>query len=362
MFKNLRPIAMMAAAASMAFVISSCDEKVELMNESVNIETPSLLTRSSEAVSSEDGFGYYETEFLAGQSIHAGTVVIRNDFNNVYVTLKTFDGWMIGKTHLFIGPKDVLLDPANGFVNKNGSPKNGQFPYGETLDPAATEWEFVMPLMDLYETFYGDQATEFCGEKICPVVAAHAEVMKQIGTTEEGEPIFQTETAWGKGPKFVNKGNWSTYTAGFCVTFPSEEETPEYSFQTETAWAFDTENPLEYGGNWAKFIQYNGEPLQVILLAGQKETEMTVTLTPVGDKVNIVIEGIAEIAPENDGKWVLQDKADAVKIQGYEVAPVGTNPAPGQFKSYQGRDLNITVDAANFYGIHLDVAKLTVVR
>ena len=42
-----------------------------------------------------------------------------------------------------------------------------------------------------------------------------------------------------------------------------------------------------------------------------------------------------------------------------ETAPSG-NPAPGQFTYYKGRELEIVVDAANFYGIHLDVAKLTV--
>ena len=73
----------------------------------------------------------------------------------------------------------------------------------------------------------------------------------------------------------------------------------------------------------------------------------------------MVFANIFEVAPENDGKWVFQDNADAIKIQGYETAPSG-NPAPGQFQTYKGRELDIVVDAVNFYGIHLDVAKLTV--
>lgn len=68
----------------------------------------------------------------------------------------------------------------------------------------------------------------------------------------------------------------------------------------------------------------------------------------------MVFKNIYEIAPESDGKWVFQDVADAIKIQGYETAPSG-NPAPGQFTYYKGRELEIVVDAANFYGIHLDV-------
>ena len=285
----------------------------------------------------------------------AGKISICNDYENVYVKFTTTDGWMMGKTHLFIGPKEVLLNPANGYVNKNGSPKNGHFPYGETFDPAVTEWEFALPLVDLYEMFGLD--VDYFGTEICPVVAAHAEVMK------EKEPgVWQRETAWGEGEKFVKKGNWSMYSEGYCVVFPPDEPpTVEYEFDPQTGWAFDVDNPLAYGGNWAKYIQYNGEPLTVMILAGQKETDMTVTLTPAGEgKVQMVFEGIVEIAPENDGKWVLQDTEEAIKVQGYETAPSG-NPAPGQFKFYKGRDLTIIVDAANYYGIHLNVAKLKVI-
>ena len=80
-----------------------------------------------------------------------------------------------------------------------------------------------------------------------------------------------------------------------------------------------------------------------------------------GGKVEMAFAGIYEIAVENDGKWVLQDVQDAIKVQGYDEAPSG-NPAPGQFTYYKGRDLTILVDEANYYGIHLDVAKLLVVK
>ncbi len=45
----------------------------------------------------------------------------------------------------------------------------------------------------------------------------------------------------------------------------------------------------------------------------------------------------------------------------YDTPPYG-NPAPGQFNTCKGRELDIIADAANYYGIHLDVAKLTVIK
>lgn len=342
---------MIAAAVIMGFVFNACTADVDIDNPA---DSKAFIT--TRASTTHPTFGLYESDFLAGQKVKAGTISICNDYENVYVKFTTIDGWEMGRTHLFIGPKDILLDPANGYVNKNGSPKNGHFPYGEGFEPMVTEWEFVLPLEDLYAMFgltYGVDTDV----DVCPVIAAHAEVAKQID-----EYTWQTETAWGEGKKFVKKGNWSMYIEGYCVVFPPDEPpTPptEYELKEETAWAFDVTNPLEYGGNWAKFIQYNGEPLTVMLLAGQKETDMTVTLTPEGDKVKMVFKGIVEIAPDNDGKWVLQDNSDAVKVQGYAEPPFGTNPAPGQFTYYKGCELEIIVDAANYYGIHLDVAKLT---
>lgn len=356
MIKNLRLYFTIASVAILAFVTgcNKMETAIDTLNDSVSlIETKAGV---------DEGFGFYETDFIAGQNINAGTITISNDFDNVYVKFATVDGWQIEETHLYIGPKETLLDPANGYVNKNGSPKNGHFPYGEAFDPMVTEWVFALPIVDLY-AMYG-LTPEDAGD-VCPIIAAHAVVKKEI------EPdVWQGETAWGEGKKFVNRGNWSMYVQGYCVKFPPEEPPtpPTYELDEETAWAFDSYDH-EYGGNWAKYIQYDGEPLTVMLLAGQKETPMRVSLTPAEEgKVRMVFTEIYGIAPENDGKWVLQeyDKEgnwipDAIKIQGYDTAPSG-NPAPGQFNTYKGRELDIIVDAANYYGIHLNVAKLTVIN
>ncbi len=358
MLKSLKLAFTIASLAILTVVTGSCN-KIETTVDAPNGGMPISRTRAV----ADDGFGYWQSAFMAGQHIEAGTITIYNDFENVYVTFATKDGWQIEQTHLFIGPKEILLDPANDYVTQNGSPKNGHFPHQATFDPMVTEWEVKLPLLDLYAMFYGEElAPEYYAEKatICPVVAAHAAVKKEI---EPG--VWQEETAWGEGEKFVEEnGNWSMYILGYCVKYPPYDPPtpPAYELKEETAWAFDVNNPLAYGKNWAKYIQFNGEPLTVMLLAGQKPTDMTVTLTPAGDgKVEMAFAGIFEIAPENDGKWVLQDVQDAIKVQGYGKAPSG-NPAPGKFTYYKGRDLTIVVNAANYYGIHLDVAKLTVVE
>lgn len=344
---------MIASMALLGFVFNACNNELEFVEEGLSNGVSFSTTRAS----ANQVFGLFETDFLAGQKIKAGTISIWNDYDNVYVKFATKDGWQIRRTHLFIGPKDILLDPANGYVNKNGSPKNGHFPYGEYFDPFVTEWVFSLPLTELYAMFGLDFDMEV---DVCPVIAAHAEVLKQ-----KADGTWQEETAWGNGNKFVKKGNWSMYVEGYCTEFPPEDPpTPptEYTLDDETAWAFDGNNH-EYnpgqGGNWAFYIDYAGVEKTCVLYAGQKETDMTVTLTPAGEgKVKMVFENIFEIAPENDGKWVLQDVKEAIKVQGYATAPSG-NPAPGQFTYYKGRNLEIVVDAANYYGIHLDVAKLT---
>lgn len=112
------------------------------------------------------------------------------------------------------------------------------------------------------------------------------------------------ETAWANGPRYVNRGNWATYTP--------------------------------YVPNSS-----------VTLFAGQTLPAGTVAFSAVSNgKVTITIT-------LNDG-WRLKDGyAESVKIQGYSTAPSG-NPVPGSFAN-KGNLLTVEVDAAEFYGIHVDV-------
>jgi len=356
MVKKMSFLSMIVSMTFLVFIFNACSNDLEFADESVASEVAISTTRS---VPAHDIFGLYETEFIAAQHEVAGKISICNDYENVYVTVTTENGWKMGLTHLFIGPKEILLDPANGYVNKKGSPRNGHFPYGESFDPMVESWEFSLPLTDLYAMF----GLEFDMEvQVCPIVAIHAEVFKEM---EDG--TLDGQTAWGQGEKFPGAGNWAMFIEGYCTEFPPTPPTPptppSYKLDGETAWAFDNlEHVYNPGqtGNWAFYIVYAGVEETCVLYAGQKPTDMTVTLTPAGEgKVKMVFKNIFEIAPENDGKWVFQDTTAAIKVQGYETAPSG-NPAPGQFTYYKGRELEIVVDAANFYGIHLDVAKLTV--
>ena len=115
----------MVAAAIIAFTFNACNNDLEFVEEGLSNEATFSATRAG---ADHQVFGLYESEYIAGQHEVAGKISICNDYENVYVTFTTENGWQIRRTHLFIGPKEILLDPANGYVNKNGSPKNGQFP------------------------------------------------------------------------------------------------------------------------------------------------------------------------------------------------------------------------------------------
>jgi hypothetical protein len=121
------------------------------------------------------------------------------------------------------------------------------------------------------------------------------------------EPCYQEETAWAGGMRYVAKGNWATYTA-------------YEDGKTVTLWAGQHNN-----AGTVKFENDMGD------------VKITITLA----------EG-----------WSLQDVAEAVKIQGYATTPPASNPAPGQFTTYKGNDLIITIGEFAFYGIHVDVQKL----
>ena len=121
-----------AAIVAMGLATSSCSEDLDSMS---GVQNTALSTRAE----SSEQFGLKNVDLLAGQHNDAGDVKIWNDYENVYVQVEMQNGWEMSHIHMFIGPKDVLLDPDNGYVNKNGSPKNGQFPINEDLNPAITE-------------------------------------------------------------------------------------------------------------------------------------------------------------------------------------------------------------------------------
>jgi len=113
-------------------------------------------------------------------------------------------------------------------------------------------------------------------------------------------------------------------------------------YKEDTGWAAGSRYVTR--GNWATFTAYTAGSVNIY--AGQNKFAGTATMSAVTNgNVTITMK-------LNDG-WSLQEVSNPVKIQGYSTAPSG-NPSPGRFAS-KGTSLTVTLPAANFYGIHLDV-------
>ena len=116
------------------------------------------------------------------------------------------------------------------------------------------------------------------------------------------------ETAWSFGPRYVNRGNWATYTP------------------------------------------YGGVEETVTLFAGQTMEAGTVNFSAPDDR-NVTIT-----ITLNSG-WRFADVEENVKIQDYTIAPT-ENPSPGLF-DHKGDATEspfvIVVPLNDFYGVHVDV-------
>lgn len=171
--------------------------------------------------------GYFCVALMAGQSIDAGDVCVGIEGTNLVVVYKTEGGWELTETHLWLGK--ALADMPQ---TKSGNPKIGNFPYNSGA-LAGTSYTLRLPL-----TMVG------IGCDTQYYFAAHAVVRKA-----DGSGGYQTETGWGSGTRFVDKGSWATY---FMVGF--ECYTPQVVKSCETGFAKgditlnslpDTEDPTK---------------------------------------------------------------------------------------------------------------------
>ncbi len=115
-----------------------------------------------------------------------------------------------------------------------------------------------------------------------------------------------------------------------------------YDYKGDTAWSAGERYVAR--GNWATYTAYAEGTVNVF--AGQHKFAGTASFSSVED-------GLVTISISLNEGWSLQNGGN-IKIQGYDVAPSG-NPSPGRFTTYKGTSFEVTVPAANFYGIHLDV-------
>ena len=134
MFKRTNYLLLIALAAILGFVTSACN-KLDVVKEN---PADGMALFGTKADAPADQFGLTEWDLIAGNPKNgktvAGKVSAWNDAEYVYVKYETVDGWYMGATHLFIGPKAILLDPANGYVNGNGSLIPGHLPYTATFE------------------------------------------------------------------------------------------------------------------------------------------------------------------------------------------------------------------------------------
>jgi hypothetical protein len=130
-----------------------------------------------------------DVNFIAGQNTNIGTVNVNKDFTTgkVYVTYTTTGNWYMTTLHLYVGKQGVAI-PAP-YVNKQGSPSPGQFPYSINLSGPAQTYTFEINNLD----------------GTCFTVAAHADVSEIVGGKTK-----QTQTGWAAGVRFVSQGNWAT--------------------------------------------------------------------------------------------------------------------------------------------------------
>ncbi|MGR5140231.1 hypothetical protein ACQKPX_00965 [Photobacterium sp. DNB23_23_1] len=161
-----------------------------------------------------------EVTLFAGQTIDAGTVTISNDENNLYVTFSTANDWLLKTTHLHVSTSLAGIP-----TNKKGNPKIGNFDYQTEHSPYATTFTYTILKTDLN-----------LGSNNSLVIAAHAEVVK----INENNEVIESETGWGDGKPFVDRGSWATYIE---YTWQDCNSNPPTT-KTETAFA--------YGANLAK--------------------------------------------------------------------------------------------------------------
>lgn len=289
---------------------SKLDDQSLSSSEQANLK--SLTTEACVPVSYHIWAGTIEEYF------YAGSVTLSNDAEYLYLDLTSPAGFQTVSDNVDIG-----------FYNElpSSRPDADALHYHYTIAGGALQTRVAIPLNDIFIEDLGSSVSKHCSENFYVIV--HTEILYNNGT---GISALSGWAGWNPGPDGVF-WKWMIYDP-CCIPVCDEE----------TAWA----NGFRYinRGNWATYTAYSGAAKTEVLYAGQKMDAGTVYFTPAGDKVQIVIEF-------NEG-WGLQEVKEAVKIQGYNQAPVNINPSPGLFTTYKGGELTVTVPRYNFYGVHVD--------
>lgn len=200
-------------------------------NEALELTEQSLLYEDYDELVLLDQFdGCYESfDLIAGQNYDAGSVIVSNDQDSIYVTYYTSGDWVLNETHLFVGDINDLP------TNNSGNPQIGQFPHNEQHN-GITTITIAVPI---------DHSIE------CYAIAAHASVSLIINGI-----LAQSETAWSNGNPIHNGGSWAMYN-DYCLMDCCESETisvPYYAGQDIGIGNLEVSNDEDY-----LYVTYNLE-------------------------------------------------------------------------------------------------------
>jgi len=168
---------------------------------------PVLLASLVTPVAADDAF--YSTNLNIGRdAVDVGdfTTTLSGDINDdpqitfTYLIDVANTDWRLDETHLYVGDAPPTKSAP------------GRFPYKDENLGGVVSDEYAFNLSEI----------DLDGDLIV-YVAAHAQLTRQTGVDEAGEPIYAYETTWAQGDNPIGKGkNWATY---FVLDF--NEEPPE---------------------------------------------------------------------------------------------------------------------------------------
>ncbi|GEM_PF-6837218 len=151
----------------------------------------------------------YETDLITDggeERDNVGSLSVGDDGTIVYAIDEDATDWRLAKAHLYVGDEPPAKHAPGRFPHHSGD-----------LDGVLT-YEFMVELE-------GD-------EDGIVYIAAHAELIMEVGVDEDGEPIYAYETAWAQAEvqdedsidEPIGKGrNWATY---FTVDASEPDDDP----------------------------------------------------------------------------------------------------------------------------------------
>lgn len=185
-------------ALFLSFSWTSCSK--ELTSDEI---TDQALAGTESSIQTEE-HRYCKTQsycLTAGQTIESGSVIVKNDQNNLYITVQSTGGFQSTTENIkiWVGDDQSLL-PVSG----NGTPIPGQFPF--KYDATGNSFTATIP----FSSITGSCAIT-CSTKL--YIFVHVDIIDPSGTAQ---------TAWGGcvGKNIDKPGRWyyfDTYQGSCCT-------------------------------------------------------------------------------------------------------------------------------------------------